>query len=223
MVNNLSKNALIISSQWDLWYSAFLYDQLAEHKRPDVIAIDKELLRRTWYRDQIKHQMPDFYKKIENEYNLFFSQLELFESGGQYNPNLIQPYFENLVNKMIDVSYGERPVYVTIDILQTEQGLANAYEKIPHGMAILLTKDKFYHRPDIAKMDITKIRESMKGKEGHLYKGGAESISVMLMLNAQYAANNKDFALARALLTKSLTLWPENTDAINLYNGIVNL
>jgi hypothetical protein len=62
----------------------------------------------------------------------------------------------------------------------------------------------------------------MKGKEGHLYQGSAESISVMLMLNAQYAANHKDFALARALLTKSLALWSENPNAISLYNAISN-
>jgi len=223
VINSLAPNALILSSQWDLWYSAFLYDQLAEFKRPDIIAIDKELLRRTWYRNQIKHQMPEFYKKIEKEYDLFFSQLELFEEDKQYNPELIQLYFENLVNKMLDVSYGERPVYVTIDILQTEQGVATSYEKVPHGLAILLTKETYYRKPNIAKLDITKIQESMEGKEGHLYQGSAESISVMLTLNAQYAANNNDFATARTLLTKALTLWSQNTNAISLYNAIVNL
>ncbi len=223
VISNLAPNALIISSQWDLWFSAFLYDQLAENKRPDVIAIDKELLRRTWYRDQIKNQMPEFYKKIENEYNMFLSQLELFEENAQYNPELIQLYFENLVNKMIDVSYGERPVYVTIDILQTEQGVAKSYDKVPRGLAVLLTRDTYYRKPNLAKLDISKIQQSMKGKEGHLYQGSAESISVMLMFNAQYAVNNKDFTTARALLTNSLALWPQNTNAISLYNGIVNL
>ncbi|MEI6089788.1 MAG: DUF2723 domain-containing protein [bacterium] len=223
VINSLAPNALIISSQWDLWFSAFMYDQLAEHKRPDIIAIDKELLRRTWYRDQIKHQMPEFYKKIEKEYDLFFSQLELFEEDKQYNPQLIQLYYENLVNKMIDVSYDERPVYVTIDVLQSEPGVAKTYGKVPHGLAIMLTKETYYRKPNIAKLDITKIQESMKGKDGHLYQGSAESISSMLMLNAQYAANNRDFVTARTLLTKSLALWPQNTNAISLYNAIVNL
>jgi len=54
MIDPLPKNSVIISSQWDYLCSGFMYKQIVEKYRPDIIMIEKELLRRTWYPSQLK-------------------------------------------------------------------------------------------------------------------------------------------------------------------------
>ena len=50
MLRNLPPNAIIFSTQWDFWVSGAFYYQLVEHVRPDVLVIDKAMLRdRPWY------------------------------------------------------------------------------------------------------------------------------------------------------------------------------
>ncbi|MDY0082971.1 MAG: DUF2723 domain-containing protein, partial [Ignavibacteriaceae bacterium] len=49
LINSLPHNSIIFSYQWDYFISASYYFQIVEKFRDDVIIIDKELLRRSWY------------------------------------------------------------------------------------------------------------------------------------------------------------------------------
>ncbi|MDH7516084.1 MAG: DUF2723 domain-containing protein, partial [Bacteroidota bacterium] len=62
MFASLEPNAIILSYQWDYWVSASYYYQLVERLRPDVVVIDKELLRRSWYFEQLRRWHPDIYR-----------------------------------------------------------------------------------------------------------------------------------------------------------------
>ena len=46
---NAEPNSVIITSQWDFWVSASWYYHFVKNIRPDIVVIDKELLRRSWY------------------------------------------------------------------------------------------------------------------------------------------------------------------------------
>ena len=46
---NTPPNSIIISSQWDFWLASSWYYHFVKHERQDMVAIDKELLRRSWY------------------------------------------------------------------------------------------------------------------------------------------------------------------------------
>jgi len=124
LFQKLEPNALILSSQWDFWVSAAWYMQRVERFRTDVVIIDKELLRRTWYLDQIKRWYPERIKPCEKAINDYLVDLELFESGKDYSPVSIQGKFINLLNCFVDENYEKYPCYLTMDVIETEKGIA---------------------------------------------------------------------------------------------------
>jgi hypothetical protein len=91
LVDNLEPNAIIISAQWDYWVSAFWYKQKIEGYRPDITLIEKELLRRTWYLNQLKRWYPKEVYACSGTLGSYLDQLELFESGQPYDPLLDEP------------------------------------------------------------------------------------------------------------------------------------
>ncbi|CUT02600.1 protein O-mannosyl-transferase family [Candidatus Chrysopegis kryptomonas] len=58
ILKNARPNAIIISYQWDYFVSPSLYFQLVENVRKDIVVIDKELLRRSWYIKQLQRNYP---------------------------------------------------------------------------------------------------------------------------------------------------------------------
>ena len=56
VLKTVPENSIIFSYQWDYFISASYYYQFVEDYRKDVTVIDKELLRRSWYYNQVnKH------------------------------------------------------------------------------------------------------------------------------------------------------------------------
>lgn len=188
LVNNLEKDAIIISSQWDYWCSAFWYKQRVEGFRKDVVLIEMELLRRTWYPKQLQRWYPQVISKSKAELEAFLTELEKFESGGNYNPNLLQAAFEQFVNSIIEKNYENRPIYITLDISEREPGIARNYYHIPIGFALQLQEDMEKTKEiDMSKIKIDRFANSMKGKsDNHLISGIKDLAAINLMNVASY-------------------------------------
>lgn len=214
LINNLDENALIISAQWDYWCSAFWYMQKVEKIREDIVLVEKELLRRTWYPYQFKKWYPEIYDNSENEFELFMEDLELFEAGKPYNPQRIQARFINLLNSFIDKNINERPIYITIDILQTEPDVGRDYEKIPEGFAIRLLNKKEIRPVNLVKFDLTKFQNSFKKKENHLEEGIRKLASSQLSILGNYALSTQQYEAAQKSFEMALKLDRANLNAI---------
>lgn len=214
LINNLDENALIISAQWDYWCSAFWYMQKVEKIREDIVLVEKELLRRTWYPYQFKKWYPEIYDNSENEFELFMEDLELFEAGKPYNPQRIQARFINLLNSFIDKNINERPIYITIDILQTEPDVGRDYEKIPEGFAIRLLNKKEIRPVNLDKFDLTKFQNSFKKKENHLEEGIRKLASSQLSILGNYALSTQQYEAAQKSFEMALKLDRANLNAI---------
>ena len=182
--DNMQKNGIIISSQWDYLVSALWYKQRIENYRRDIVIIEKELLRRTWYLEQFKRWYPDVANSVKSEIDRYLSQLELFESNMPYDNYLIQKYFIELLNAIIDKNISKRPVYVTLEIIQnqTDKEVAATYEKIPEGFALRLEKDKNIYPVSLDKIYINKLIAYNKNKDNHLVEG-------ILMMSANNITN----------------------------------
>lgn len=214
LINNLDENALIISAQWDYWCSAFWYMQKVEKIREDIVLVEKELLRRTWYPYQFRKWYPEIYDNSENEFELFMEDLELFEAGKPYNPQRIQARFINLLNSFIDKNINERPIYITIDILQTEPDVGRDYEKIPEGFAIRLLNKKEIRPVNLDKFDLTKFQNSFKKKENHLEEGIRKLASSQLSILGNYALSTQQYEAAQKSFEMALKLDRANLNAI---------
>ncbi|MEX2117667.1 MAG: DUF2723 domain-containing protein [Bacteroidota bacterium] len=128
---SLDSNAVVFTYQWDYLVSASYYFQLVKKIRPDVIMVDKELLRRSWYFIQLKKTAPWLIEKTQSTIDPFLSELYKFEHGQAYNGAQIEARFNAMVNAMIDTAMRGGPVYVGAEI---EPQFAGVYERVPDGL-----------------------------------------------------------------------------------------
>jgi hypothetical protein len=222
ITNNLEPNAVILSSQWDYWLSAFWYKQRIEGLRKDVTIIDKELLRRTWYLPHIKLLYPKAINPCNDAINSYNEQLELFEHGKPYNPAEIQKRFISMINCIIDQNYNKRPIYITADIFMSEgnqnvdNDIGKDYNKIPVGFVIKLTKDTTA-KLNLKKFNVDKFAESLRNNSGHLVDGIKNtSLYYLLDLTANYALKNNQTDQALLALKHASKIAPENEQIINM-------
>lgn len=169
VTQSAQKDAIIISSQWDFWVSAFWYKEKIEGKRSDIILIEKELLRRTWYVNSLQQWYPSIYSQNKNEIDLYQEQLEKFEADEAYDPALIQGRFVGMINSFIDKNYDKQPIYVTVDILQSDPDIAKNYIKIPEGLLIRLSRAEVNIMMDYSKFDVTSLASSVNAKDDELH------------------------------------------------------
>jgi hypothetical protein len=142
MFGSLEKNALVISYQWDFWVSASYYVQYVRLERTDVAVVDKELLRRSWYLNELEVRYPWLLDRSRREVEAFRRELYRFEHDLPYNSALIQARFEEMIRSFIREQIGERPVYVTPEI---EPEFAREWQRVPAGLAGRLYADTLFH------------------------------------------------------------------------------
>jgi hypothetical protein len=211
LIENLDENAVIISAQWDIWVSAFWYKQRVEGIRPDVVIIEKELLRRTWYFQQLKTWYPEIYEKSKPEIDNFMEELEKFESGEDHDPMLLQKGFEAVNNSFIEKNIDERPIYITLDVLQTEQGIAKGYYKQPDGFALRVRKEDVKEKLDVKERDLSKFIKSIEGNEdNHLYLAVRESAALGYVNCARYSLINGDLTNASIFIKLAAQISPDD-------------
>lgn len=141
VLENLPERAVIFSAQWDFWVSGGWYMQWVEGVRPDVVVVDPELLRRSWYLDQIGRAYPAIMRKVREEEAAFRSELYKFENGLPYDAATIDAAYIGLVNAMIDVQIKDRPVLVTAEV---RPQFGARYLKVPYYLAFRLATDRDY-------------------------------------------------------------------------------
>jgi hypothetical protein len=138
----LEKNALVISYQWDFWVSASYYVQYVRNERSDVAVVDKELLRRSWYLDELQVRHPWLMEACRGEVEAFRKELDKFEHERPYSPPLIEGRFQEMVRSFIRTQIRSRPVYVTSEI---EPEFTSEWRRVPVGLANRLYADTLFH------------------------------------------------------------------------------
>ena len=145
-LNALPQNALLFSSQWDFVISPSYYLQTIENFRKDLILIDKELLRRSWYYKQLEKNVPDAVSEIKPEITAFLVQLQPFERSQKYDQTRLPQTFDQLVRKLLITNLGKRAVFVGLEMTQDKEvNLPEGYTYIPDRIYFRLAKnDKYY-------------------------------------------------------------------------------
>lgn len=142
MFASFEPNAIVVSYQWDYFVSSAYYFQLVEHLRPDVVVIDKELMRRSWYYTQLETRYPWLVQQSRKEVDEFLRELYKFEHDLPYDSQIIEYRYAALIKSFIDRNIRARPVYVTHEI---EQQYISGYQRVPSGLAFRLSTDTSFH------------------------------------------------------------------------------
>ncbi len=119
-------NSLAILGNWDM-YSPAIYLQLGENLRTDVLLIDYELLRRSWFvRALNKRDEFAFMRRPADEFITFVTP---FEQGKPYDPKVLQAAFERMVRSLV-VDYRRGEVYSFVQ----EEFFTRSFPGVPEGL-----------------------------------------------------------------------------------------
>jgi hypothetical protein len=138
LLTGADSGSVIISYQWDYFISASYYLQEVEGVRPDVMVVDKELLRRSWYIGSLRRRYPLLLDGLGPETDAYLAELYKFENGIPYDPRAIEARYAALIAGIIRRHYDARAVYVTADI---ETRYTPGYLRIPHGLALRMRRE----------------------------------------------------------------------------------
>ncbi len=149
ILNSTEPNSIIFSYQWDYFISSSYYFQLVENFRPDVTVIDKELLRRSWYYNQLKRNHPDVIKNLDPDISNFLDAVKPFERSEIFDSNLIEKYYRAIMTNLISKNIETRNYYIGLELFQNEIqrgefSLPEGYQIVPHLLLFKVVKGADY-------------------------------------------------------------------------------
>jgi hypothetical protein len=153
-LEQLPVNSLLICAYWDI-YSPIMYLREVKHCREDVIVIDKELLRRTWYIKYLEREYPEFCEKVKTQINAFLSELEKFEYGRRYEPYTIQLRYIDMLGAFVTACENRAFIAIPYPDRDLEQTLPQ-YHRLPRGLNFQVVAEvKDYLAIDYSRITIT--------------------------------------------------------------------
>ncbi len=145
ILSSVPDSSIILSYQWDYFVSASYYFQFVEQYKRNVAVIDKELLRRSWYFNQIKADHPDIIDDMDTEINLFLDALKPFERDQKYDAALLESLYRRIMTNLISKNFDERDVYIGPELFDAEMqrgefALPEGYNLVPDGFLFRVVK-----------------------------------------------------------------------------------
>ncbi len=139
MLRNLPPHAIIFSTQWDFWVSGAFYYQLVEHVRPDVLVVDKAMLRdRPWYYAELEKRALEVFARARPEEQAFLGYLNAFVEGKPFDQGAIAPAYQAFTSALVERNL-DRPIFVTQEMVDQPDNLfAPRMKMIPAGIAYRL-------------------------------------------------------------------------------------
>ncbi|MEW6703026.1 MAG: DUF2723 domain-containing protein, partial [Bacteroidota bacterium] len=149
VLNSTERNSIVFSYQWDYFISPSYYFQSVENFRTDVAVIDKELLRRSWYYNQLKRNHPDVINNIAAETKNFLEAVAPFERDEQYDPDIIEKSYRSIMTNLAAKNIEKRNFYIGPELFQNEMqrgefSLPEEYQIVPHLLLFKVVKGSDY-------------------------------------------------------------------------------
>ncbi len=135
LINSTSKNSIVFSYEWDYFISESYYFQYVENFRSDVTVIDKELMRRSWYYNQIKTDHPDVLNGVQDIEKSFLKSLVPFERDEDYNANVIENYYRQLMTGLVGANFPKKEFYIASELYENE--MQQGQFKLPPGLSLV--------------------------------------------------------------------------------------
>lgn len=119
----------VVFANWDPFYFPLNYYQFVEQRRRDMVAVDQQLLRRSWYVQWLSAHYPEFTDPAAAEIEAFLDAVRPFENKQPFDPNFIETKYLAMINALIDRAIENgRAVFLTY---KPQPGLAEKYGKEP--------------------------------------------------------------------------------------------
>jgi hypothetical protein len=149
VINSTAKNSVIFTYQWDYLVSESYYFRYVEKFRRDVAVVDKELMRRSWYYNQLKTNYPSILNGLQNDINDFITAVKPFERGEEFNSNFIEMNYRKLMTNLTAENIKKRDFYVAPELFENEMQsgeytLPKGYTLVPDLFLFKVVKGNSY-------------------------------------------------------------------------------
>ncbi|MEW6368594.1 MAG: DUF2723 domain-containing protein [Acidobacteriota bacterium] len=214
LLDSTRPHAVIISAQWDFFCSAFWYKQQVEGVRPDIVLVEKELLRRTWYPQLLLRWYPEALSPCRADIDSYLTELAKFERNQTYDADVLQARYIGLINAIIEKNIEKRPVYVTSEVLASEPELAASYYKRPEGLALRVERTP--ERPPLGldRIDLDAFIASRPGSTDRLEVAIRQTAAAAVANLGLYGRTTGQEPEADRAFRMALELDPENAVAL---------
>jgi hypothetical protein len=212
VLENTAPGSVLLTMDWQL-YSPLLYLQGVEKQRPDVLALDVNLLRRSWYVERLKRVEPKLAAAASVEMEIYLEQLSLFEHGRPYSSEVIQRAFEAFVNRIVDTAFQSRSVFVTVD-LSAEPQMAAGYFRVPKGPVFRLFRSKPASAEDAGTFRLDCLRQARFDSDP-VVKRVRRNYALMLLNRGIYLTLYGRGQEALDWRRRALELDPETPEAVH--------
>jgi len=213
---NIEPNGIIISSQWDFWVAASWYYKYVKHMRPDIVVIDKELLRRSWYFTFLERNYPEIYNNSRSEIERFLPELYKFEHGIPYDTKTIMQYYADMMTSFVEKNSG-RNIYDSWEIEQNKnEPFAVNYPRVPDGMLFRIVKKEQLANKVLPDYKIYDFKFTPTTIKDYYHETLMNSYASMLTNSASYliSINRRDDA--KVYLDLALYAIPNYPQALDL-------
>lgn len=120
ILNSCSHNSTLFSYEWDYFLAGTIYYQNVEHLRTDVTVVDKELLRRSWYFNQLNTSHPGLTKSYDNIVEQFKDALLPFERSEAFDGQRLETLYRAIMQKVISTGLEKGDVYLGPELVENE-------------------------------------------------------------------------------------------------------
>jgi hypothetical protein len=141
LLSTVSMGAVVLTRNWDL-YAPVLYEQFVEGKRRDVVMIDYELMRRSWYVRELMASHRDLFRGAEPQVMAFLGEVADFEAGRSFDSRMLDNSFNAMLTAVLTVNYPGQPAYIDFD---DDPKIAPSLKRDPQGVIFEL-REEYRHR-----------------------------------------------------------------------------
>lgn len=224
-------NSLILSTQWDFFVSASIYYQYIKGERPDLIIIDKELLRRSWYIRHVQMHFPVIYERSKIEFENYYTELLKFEKE---TPRYTNPKNDNdrselmkintafmvLLNSLVERNFNDKVIYTTFEIenVQAER-FAKDFGRVQEGVLIRVVKNI----NDYNEFTEPELTYTITNEKDYYHNFIMNSYFNSYLNRANFLMNKSRFDTAELLIKKAMEILPNDRQGMQLLNKINQL
>jgi hypothetical protein len=209
LFRSLEPNATLLTFQWDNFVAAAWYLQIVEGYRTDVVVLERELLRRSWYVDQLQHHHPEAVAGSGMEIAAFLNAVRPFERGEPFSGPVIQTAFEAMIASLLRHALTRGPVYFTPEV---ERVYVAGYRAVPSGLALRAIPEG----ESIPILPIPDFPMRPIPKSGRLIESTRAMYAAAYVNHAYQQGATGNLPAVEPLLIKALAIRPGYPQAIDL-------
>jgi tetratricopeptide (TPR) repeat protein len=169
--STIEPGGMLLTLDWQV-YSPMLYTREMEGVRRDIVAIDQNLLRRSWYFDYLDRSYPELMAQSRDKVAVFLEDLRAWEQDPElYDRNLalnqrINTRFYDMIFAFVTGHIQKAPVYVTKDVAvgagrddELTRWLGKNYQLVPQGLVFQAVPGNQFHEPQSPQLSMRGIND----------------------------------------------------------------